>query len=347
MTSAPAFLRRLERTRDPRWDAYVQAHPEGSFFHLLGWRRVIQRGFGHRPHYLFAEREGEICGVLPLFISGKRPFPSALVSVPLGVTGGILASDADAIAVLRQGARELAEQEQLAYVEYKSEKRLFDDLPTKDDLYFVFRQELFGDRDKQLAAVPRKARAVLRESQRHHLRSEYTRDALEPFYDLYAASMRNLGTPMFPKALFEACLEEFPRHCDFVVIREAGRIIGVVMNFYYQQVMLPFFAGAVPEARDAGINNFMYWAMLETGYDLGYRTFDFGRSKAGTGAFRFKKNMGMDPIPLEYQYDLVTADAMPQINPNNPKYDRVINTWRRLPVELTKRLGPLVQRRLP
>lgn len=344
---APPILRTLEDPRDPRWDAYVLAHPDGSFFHRLCWRRTIERAFGHAPRYLYLEQGGRLRGVLPAFEVGGKPFPRALVSVPVGVSGGVLADDAEAAAQLRAGARAIAERERLAYVEYKSERPLFDDLPTKGDLYFTFRQELFADREQQLAVIPRKTRALLRESERAHLVGTLNTGDLGPFLDLYALSLRNLGTPMFPRALFELALEECAPDVDFLTVREAGRIIGVVMNFYHRDTMLPFFAGAVPEARDVGVNNFMYWALLEGGWARGYRWFDFGRSKAGTGAFKFKQHMGMEPIPLRYQYDLVGAAEMPQVNPNNPKYARVIDVWQRLPLPLTRAIGPFVQRRLP
>ena len=120
-----------------------------------------------------------------------------------------------------------------------------------------------------------------------------------------------------------------------------------MLNYYYQGMMLPFFAGALPEARGVGINHYLYWAMLEQGYDRGYRVFDFGRSKADTGAFKFKKLFGMEPTPLEYQYDLALADEPPNVNPTNPKFAQAIDNWKRLPVPLTKVLGPLLSRRIP
>lgn len=329
------------------WDAYVRRHPAGTFYHLVGWRRVIERAFHHAPHYLYAERDGVVVGVVPLFAAGKKPFSRALVSVPLGVGGGVLADDPEAALLLRHGARAIAEREHLAYVEYKSEKKVFDDLPTKDDLYFGFNQELFPDRERQHAAIPRKTRAVLREAERARLRTDFNRVDLEPLWDLYALSLRNLGTPMFPKELFIACLEEFPRECDILTVRENGRILGAVMNFYFEQVMLPFFAGTLPEARDVGVNNYVYWVMLETGYARGYRRFDFGRSKKDTGAFKFKEHFGIAPVALEYQYDLVTVSELPNINPTNPRYKKAIETWQRLPVPLTKLVGPFLSRRLP
>ena len=341
----PLALRELERD-DPRWDAYVQGHDGASPYHLLAWRRVVRRALGSTDRYLYAERAGRIVGVLPLFQRGAVPFSRALVSVPIGVAGGVLADDDDARTLLREAARALAEREKLAYVEYKSERAQFPSLATRSDLYFTFRQELWPDREAQLKAIPRKARAVIRAAERAGLTWSFNRDDIEPFYDLYALSLRNLGTPMFPKELFVACLEDLP-DTDILTVRQCGRIIGCVMNFYYQDTILPFFAGALPEARDVGINNYLYWVMLETGHARGYRVFDFGRSKAGTGAFAFKKHFGMTPIPLEYQYDLVGAKELPNVNPTNPRYARAIDAWKRLPVPVTKWAGPFLSRRIP
>jgi FemAB-related protein (PEP-CTERM system-associated) len=345
-TTAPLALRTLEDARDPRWDAFVFAEPEATFYHLLGWRRVLEQVLGLTPHYLYTERGGRITGVLPLFMSGRWPFTAALVSVPVGVGGGIASSDPESALLLRAGARAIAEREGAAYVEYKTEKKRFDDLPSKSGLYLTFRQPLFPDREQQLAQIPRKTRAMIREAERARLRADYNRSDLEPFYDLVALSYRNLGTPMFPRPLFVALLEEFP-DADFVTVTEAGRIIGAVMNFYFRDVMLPFFSGALPEARDVAVNNYLYWYMLMTGWQRGFRTFDFGRSKIGTGACQFKRNFGVPEYPVEYQYDLVRAAELPNVNPTNPRYKRAIEAWQRLPVGLSKVVGPLISSRLP
>lgn len=342
------MLRALaDDVEDPRWNAYVEAHPDGTFYHLLEWRRVLRRTYRRASHLLFVERGDRIVGLVPLYESGGPPFTKALVSVPVGVGGGVLADDDEIALLLLAGARGIAERERLSYVELKSEKKRFDDLYTKDDLYFAFRQELFEDAAKQRSAIPRKTRAVLRQAERANLRATYNRDDLDAFVDLYALSLRNLGTPMFPRELFVAALEELGERCDLLTVRQTGRIIGCVMNFYFKDVMLPFFAGTLPEARDVGINNYVYWAMLETGYERGFRTFDFGRSKIGTGAFEFKKHFGMRPEPLAYQYDLVLTDEPPSFNPTNPKYAKAIETWQRLPVGLTKVIGPIISKRLP
>ncbi len=346
MEQAPLALKELAAADDPRWDDYVRAHAQGSLHHLLAWRRVIRRAYGDTEHYLYVECDQKIVGVLPVVERGKPPFTRALVSVPIGISGGVLADNQEIAQLLLEGARAIALREELEYVELKSEVPVFDDLATKSDLYFTFRQELFGDRDKQFSAIPRKSRAVLRAAERVGLTYDFTRNDLAPFVDLYAQSLRNLGTPMFPPELFAASLDEFP-DADILTVRQCGRIIGCVLNYYYKDTMLPFFAGAAPEARDVGVNNYLYWAMLESGHDRGYRVFDFGRSKAGTGAFEFKRHFGMEPVPLAYQYDLVNCDELPNVNPTNPKYAKAIEAWQKLPVPVSRWIGPLLARRLP
>jgi FemAB-related protein (PEP-CTERM system-associated) len=344
----PLILRTLDDRRDPRWDAFVRAQPDGCFYQLLGWRRTLERIYGPVAHYLYAERGGEITGVLPLFESGSWPFTRALVSVPIAVGGGIVAQDHESATLLREGARALAEREKAAYVEYKCKKPLFDNLKTKGGLYSNFTQQIFASEEEQFAAIPRKIRSNIRTAEDARLKGDYNRTDLDAFYDLYALSLRNLGTPMFPKELFVGLLEEFEEHeVDFVSVRESGRIIGVVMNFYFRDVILPFFAGTCPEARDVAVNNFVYWHMLRTGYARGYRLLDMGRSKLGSGPHQFKKNFGFQEVPLTYEYDLVGVPELPNVNPTNPKYARAIGAWQKLPVEVSKWLGPLINQRLP
>lgn len=343
--SGRLILKSLEG-EDFRWDAYVKGHPDGSVYHGLGFKRAIQAAYPHRAVYQYVERDGEIQGLLPAFISGSPWFSRALVSVPVGVEGGILASDPEAANRLREGAREIMEREGLAYVEYKSRRPLFQGLPTEDQRYFGFETVLLADPEAQMAKLSRDCRRLVRRAEAAGMEGDWNREDLAAFYDLYSLSLRNLGTPMFPKAFFEACLREMPE-TDLFSVRLHGRIVAVVMSFYFGTTMLPFFVGSLPEARALGVNNFVYAAMLKGGHARGYRRFDFGRSKAGTGALAFKRSFGMAPIPLAYQYELRPGSPLPSINPQNPKYQRAIALWKRLPVGLSQRLGPWFSRRLP
>ena len=78
--------------------------------------------------------------------------------------------------------------------------------------------------------------------------------------------------------------------------------------------------------------------------ERGYRVFDFGRSKIGTGSFAFKRNWGFEPRPLVYQYRLAAGHKLPDLSPLNPKFGVLIALWKRLPLAVATCLGPLIVR---
>ena len=95
------------------------------------------------------------------------------------------------------------------------------------------------------------------------------------------------------------------------------------------------------------IHSVMYLKLMEYGVEHGYRYFDFGRSKKGTGSYHFKELHGFTPQPLYYQYYLNTADKIPDISPKNPKMQLAIKAWQKMPVWMTKIVGPVVSRLTP
>jgi FemAB-related protein (PEP-CTERM system-associated) len=158
--------------------------------------------------------------------------------------------------------------------------------------------------------------------------------------------VRNLGTPVFSRRYFEALLKTFGQDCDVVIILDAGEPVSAVMNFYFRDTVLPYYGGGTHAARRSGANDFLYWETMRRAAARGYRRFDFGRSKAGTGAFAFKKNWGFEPEWLEYEFYLKPGTAMPEKNPNNPKFAPLIEIWKRLPLPVANFIGPFLVRSL-
>jgi FemAB-related protein (PEP-CTERM system-associated) len=218
------------------------------------------------------------------------------------------------------------------------------DWPAKD-LYVTFRKEISGDRDENLKAIPRKQRAMVRKGIKAGLEGRVA-DDLDVFFPIYAESVRNLGTPVFPKRWFKALRDVFPEECELSIISHQGTDIAGVMSFYFRNEVLPYYGGSRPAARSVAGNDFMYWDLMCRAAERGVEVFDYGRSKQGTGAFSFKKNWGFTPQPLHYEYYLVKADRIPEVNPNNPKYRYFIEAWRRLPLPLANVLGPVLARNL-
>ena len=328
-----------------RWDAYVQDAPDATFFHRAGWRTVIERAFGHRTHFLFAEKDGEIVGVLPLAHVSSLLFGNSLSSLPFCVYGGLVASTAEAAAALRSSACALAEELQVDALELRNRTGSQSGWPVKE-LYYTFRKEIDPSDDVNLKAIPNRQRAMVRKGIKEGLQSEWHAGTAR-FYRVYAESVRNLGTPVFALKYLRILRETFQDDCSVLMISHQGRDVAGVLNFYFRDEVLPYYGGSTALARSIkGVNHFMYWELMRLSAEQGCRLFDFGRSKEGTGPYSFKKNFGFSPEPLPYEYYLVKAGKMPDINPLNPKYRLMIETWSRLPLPVANLVGPFLARSL-
>ncbi|BCX89811.1 hypothetical protein MIN45_P2184 [Methylomarinovum tepidoasis] len=327
-----------------RWDAYVENHPEGTFFHLSGWQAVLEDSLGHHTHYRYVEDGGKIAGVLPLGHIASRLFANALISTPFCVYGGVLADDDSIGERLETEALQQAQALGVDYLEWRLRRPSGKVRPTKD-LYVTFRKALDSDPEANLKAVPRKQRAMIRKGIKAGLTSVID-DGIDRLYEVYAESVRNLGTPVFPKRYFQALKETFGDRCEILIVEHQGRPVAGVMSFYFRDEVLPYYGGGTADARHLYANDFMYWEVMRRAVGRGIRMFDYGRSKKGTGSYRFKKHWGFEPEPLYYEFDLVRAREMPDINPLNPKYRLFIRAWRRLPLPLSKLIGPWLARDL-
>ena len=327
-----------------RWDAFVRSCPEATFFHLTGWKNVVESVLGHPTFYLYAESASGIEGVLPLAHIRSWLFGNALVSTPFCVYGGVAAKTEEARRALEDEAERLAVSLGVDYLEMRNRSVRRNDWPTKD-LYVTFRKAIHPDPEANLNAIPRKQRAMVRKGIAAGLESVV--DAgVDRFFDAYAASTRNLGTPVLSKRYFRALKDEFGDSCEVLTVTKAGKVVSSVLSFYFRDEVLPYYGGGPAGARDLKANDFMYWELMRRSAERGIHIFDYGRSKVGSGSYSFKKNWGFEPEPLPYQYRLVKAQSVPNVSPTNPKYKLMIEAWRRLPLPVAKRLGPILARNL-
>jgi len=332
------MIKQLSPADYQRWDNYVAASDGASFFHLSAWQQVIQQAFAHTPYYYFYEHDGEIVGILPLVHIKSLLFGNALISNAFCVYGGIVASNEQAFDALQKQAQALARELGVDYLEMRNRQQNHPDWPHKE-LYVTFRKNLDVDHEKNMAAIPRKQRAMVRAGMKNGLIGVID-ESVDRFYQAYSESVRNLGTPVFPKRYFEVLKEVFADDCEILTVEHEGRLVASVMSFYYKGEVLPYYGGGTELARDLKGNDFMYWEVMRRAVDKGCRLFDFGRSKVGTGSYRFKKHWGFEPEPLFYELDLVNAKEIPEINPLNPKYQLFIAAWKRLPLSVSQFIGP-------
>jgi len=331
------------------WDRFVHDTAAATFFHRSAWAGVIERSFGHATHYAFAEQDGAIVGVLPLARMKTLLFGDLLASTPFCVYGGPVAVTAEAAAALTAHAEALQRRLGAPVLEYRRIGAEDEGFVGRPPLYYTFRKEIVitGDDAKDLERnIPRKQRAEVRKGLKRGLVSVSNSD-IATLHRIYAESVRNLGSPTFPRRYFQALADAFPNEHDVTTVLHEGRPIASVLNFHFRDEVLPYYGGGTVAARALSANEVMYWeVMRRAGKERGARRFDFGRSKAGTGAFAYKKNFGFEPEQLHYCYRLLPGAAIPENNPNNPKYRAVIALWKRLPLWLANRLGPPLVRGL-
>ncbi|PID43515.1 MAG: peptidoglycan bridge formation protein FemAB [Proteobacteria bacterium] len=327
------------------WDAFVASHPESTFFHRIGWLRVIRRAFRHEPHYLVTEnQEGEMVAVLPLFEVKSALFGHSLVSVPFCVYGGPLAGNEEAMLHITDYAAGLAKRLNVDFLELRNIDKIRDDWPVKS-IHSTFIRPIECDDAKNLAAVKYKQRAVVRKSLKNNLEISFPSDSDE-FYLAYSTSVRNLGTPVFSKRYFLELKREFGDDCEILSVKKNGQLHSALMSFYFKDTVLPYYGGGLPESRGSKAMDLMYFDQMCRAGKKGYKLYDFGRSKNDSGPFKYKKHWGFEAKPLNYQYFLVNSTELPDLNPLNPKYQLMINTWKKLPLRLSQLIGPLVSKYL-
>jgi FemAB-related protein (PEP-CTERM system-associated) len=336
----PLTVRLLDANSVAKWDAFVMAAPAATFFHRAGWKQVIERAFGHRTHFLYAEAGGRIQGVLPLAEVKSRLFGHALCSLPFCVYGGLVTQSDTAASVLDGAAERLAAELSVGYLEYRSITASHPDWIQRNDLYVTFRREISSDEETNMKAIPRKQRAMVRKGIKAGLTSEIDSN-VDRFFAVYADNVHRHGTPALPKRYFALLREVFGKDCEVLTVLNVDKHpISSVLSFYFRDEVLPYYAGDYPAARDLAANDFKYWELMRRASERGYGLFDYGRSKVGTGPFDFKRNWGFEPAPLRYEYKLVKATSLPENNPLNPKYRLFIAGWRRLPLPVANWLGP-------
>jgi len=305
----------------------------------------MQEVFRHRTLYLLAERAGDIVGVLPVSEVKSSLFGHSVVSLPFCVYGGCAVTDSAAVSPLHTRAWEFCQDRGADYLELRN-RTLREAEWLRQDLYVSFRRDILPDVEANMLAIPRKQRAMVRKGIKAGLRSEIDSD-VERFFRLYADNVRRHGTPPLPKEYFRSLQREFGQQAEVLtVIDTEGRPVSSVLTFYFRDEVLPYHAGDLERARDLAANDFKYWELMRRGCERGYRVFDYGRSKVGTGSHDFKKNWGFEPQPLHYEFRLRRGTELPQKNPLNPKYQLLIKAWRRLPLPVANMLGAYLTRHL-
>jgi FemAB-related protein (PEP-CTERM system-associated) len=339
-------VRPLQPADEPKWDAFVRAQPEGSPFHLIAWKRTLEQVFGYKPMYLVAEAEGQIKGVLPLFEIRNLVVGHVLISTPFATEGGILADSPEARRAIVAELKSAAHRLRVDYVElrntWEGQCAGFDRITR----YVTFVMPAASDDNALLRSLPTNMRSNVRRSLKHPFSARQTRE-LDAFIGLHAGNYRRLGTPCFARKHYAALVKNFGDELDIQEVILEDKVVAASMNLYFRDHVHTFYVASDDRYYEFLPNNYLYFHNIRLAGQGGYRYVDFGRSKKGTGPFEFKRRWGAEMRELPYEILLVRRTTMPNFSPTNPKFGLAIGLWKKLPLWLTRLLGPFLIRLFP
>ena len=346
-SSSSAALR-VEVCENPAsWDHYVESRPEAYSYHRWGWRQVIEEAFGHKPYYLSASADGELSGILPLFSVRSRLFGNSLVSVPFFTYAGVLADSVPVAQALLNEAEKLAQSLGVRHVELRQSREL-DCTWHRSTSKVTMQVSLPATADELWKQFSTGLRNKIRKGQKSNFKIQWGgAEAIQDFYGVFAANMRNLGTPVYPRKWFEKICEHFPEQTHVMTISDEDRVVaGAFLSSYRETLELPWSA-SLPDTRKKYSHYLMYWTFLEWAIQRGFRRMDLGRCTPGSGTHEFKKHWVCEESPVDWYYWLAPGRDLPAANTSNPRYEMAIKLWKRLPLAVANRLGPMIVGGLP
>ena len=329
------------------WDAYVRSRRQASGYHLSAWSDLIGRAFGHETRRLSAYSGGEIVGVLPLVIFKSRLFGRFMVSMPFLNGGGVVGETPEAEAALLDAAIGEARNVDASHLELRHTYQHFPQLASKRHKVAML-LKLEQTPEHLWRTLDRKVRNQVRKAEKHGLRAVHGGpERLSSFYSVFARNMRDLGTPVYDVRFFGEVLSTFPDNTRiFCVLLEDQPIAASLIYWHGGTVEVPW-ASSIRQFNPLCPNTLLYWEMLRHSSQEGFQQFHFGRSTPGEGTYHFKRQWGAQPHELVWEYWTAETGGLPDLSPKNPRFRGAISLWRRLPVGLTRVVGPLIVRNIP
>ena len=332
--------------QEPVWDEYVSRHPDSTVFHLAGWKRVIERATGHAGHYLMAWDQDRAVGIYPLFIVSTRLFGAMGVSLPFVSYGGIVADGPEAEQALGDEAAKIARGAGCDCIELRQLHSLKSPWPTTDRKVVT---EISTDSGANavFARLHQNVRNKIRKAEKNGVAVQQGAEYLPEFYAIYSRNLRDLGTPVLALRFFEAALEDFPRQIRVYRAVRQGKTIAAKMVVVGRDVCHFVWSASLREELCHAPVHAMNWRAIEEACQAGCQRIDLGRSTAESTHHDFKKYWGGESRVLPWAYQLLGRTDLPGLNKENKSFALAIALWKRLPLGLSRILGPPIARGLP
>jgi FemAB-related protein (PEP-CTERM system-associated) len=340
----------------PAWDDYVKKHPDGNPYLLSGWGEVISRIYSHPVFNLIASDSNDnIIGILPLVHINHFFFGNKLFSMPFADLGGVLAENAHVAGALLEHAVRIAIGHNISTIELRhGHTAICRELSADGYGYYSSATginkvrmllDLPGSSAQLLAKFKAKLRSQVRRPQKEGLLVKSGGiELLEQFYRVFAENMRDLGSPVHAKDFIGAVINEFAEKVRIFIVFRGSDTFACSLTLGYGHVLYNPWASALRRHSMLSPNMLLYWAMLEYGCDQGYTIFDFGRSTLNKGTYNFKKQWGAVEHPLNWLE--FTRQPKENITDSGQKFELAMRLWRKMPVSLSRILGPPIRKHI-
>ncbi len=333
------------------WSEYVKTHAEAKIYHLYAWKALIEKSFGHQAKYIIARDEFDhVCGVLPLIYMNSAVFGKVFGksgnSMPYFNYGGPIGDSAEIESLLISEAEKQFKGTNAEYLEYRDSKARSGYPSKTEKITLILR--LKDNADDMFSCFKAKLRSQIRRPVRENVVVKFGGlECLESFYDVFCENMRDLGTPPYSKHFFANILSIFPDNAFLAIATKDGEAVGAAFLIGFKDTLEIPWASTLRKYNSIGVNMLMYWEVIKQAIKLKYKYFDFGRCSKGSGTHKFKKQWGSEEVPLYWHYSLLTMEKLPKVNPKNSKYKGFIAVWQKLPIGITRLLGPYIVRNIP
>lgn len=328
------------------WDAYVAGDDDSSFCHLSGWRSVMKGALGHDAHYLVArDGSGRIVGGLPLVLVRGGVLGRSLYSMPFLSYGGPLGSPTVRRALLEE-AQAMATELRAGTMEIRTRTAVDSDLTPAN--YKVTCLLPLADSEEAMwkDGLRSSSRTSIRKGLKSGLTAHSGLDQLDTFYRVFRRNMRDLGTPVLPRAFFEHLRDIFPEIVDFTVVHHEETPVAASAGFLWKGEFEMTWVSSIRDYNPMRPNMLLYWEVMRAMIERGAHTFNFGRCTPGSGTHTFKSRWGTTDEELPWlHWDKDGSGPTPY--DDRSMLQTASSIWKKLPLALTNRLGPHLSRLLP
>lgn len=334
-------------SHDVECEDFVLEMVGAKLCHMPAWTNMVEKTFGHKGFFLVARQDGVVCGVLPLTKVRSRLFGCRMISQAFSNYGGPLTKCPAATDSLCKRVVELATEHGCRSIELRNIDPIPCDFHLRTDKISMH-LPLVDDPDELWHSFKPKIRNRVRKAEKSGIIIvRGSLELLDDFYRLWTVRMHELGTPCYPRKLFIGVMETFLDKCQIFVARLDDRIVGAVFAYCFNGMVQARWGASLIKYNNLNPISLLIWSITKHYCEAKAKCLDLGTSIVDSSQYEFKNRWRAEPKQLYYQYWVQPGHKLSFVKRDNPKYKNMIEIWKKLPLWITRFVGPRISCSLP